>query len=165
MAILKRNADGKIITRDGKPSCECCCTHVDCNGLWGPGYDTLPSRVHVVSSNRPSRVASNLPANRDGKCGYYMRGDLEYGYITYWNANPADPVFPPGTSSPGSRCGWIMLQSVYSAFVWSTKLGPWSDGPAGKYYSSVFVTESSADGGLSYVTADPPLLMATVTLL
>ena len=68
-----RTAGGKIVTKEGKPSCACCdCT---CPEYWGPGYDTLPSTIsaRIVSDLGDEEIGT---ADRIGSCLWSGSFDL-----------------------------------------------------------------------------------------
>ena len=65
MTIKTQN--GKVITKDGKVSCECC---DPCAGPWGPGFDNRPDTIFVW----------NQTLYRTASCNYFFAG---------WN-----PFFP-----------------------------------------------------------------------
>ena len=122
MAILKRNADGKIITRDGKPSCTCCCVTVDCYGLWGPGYDTLPGSVFVANLTGVVLVDENVVHYRHlgGKCHWHSPSHNSQVFF-------------------GNGCMWFAVAhnvtSPYGSWI-GHKKGAFTDGPLGQYVSN-----------------------------
>jgi hypothetical protein len=90
MPTIKITSNGLIITKDGRPSCTCCGGE-DCDGLWGPGYDTHPDTITVTVPALPepyetverisvmTRVSKCLWEG-SGSCG---EGPVEYEYVTY----------------------------------------------------------------------------------
>lgn len=127
--VLKRTAEGKIITRDGKPSCTCCGT-VDCYGLWGPGYDTLPATVTIAVApiGEFSTEWYEVTVARVAKCFWTSPSPCEFG--------PYDVDYVRYSG------GWIGSVNVCLAAGWvnwnGDKIGAngFTDGPLGVYIGS-----------------------------
>lgn len=122
MDVIKTNAAGAVITRGGLPSCTCCCASVDCTGLWGPGYDSLPGEVYVANNTGTVLVDENLTHYRayGSKCQWHSpshNSQVVYVAGCMWTVS-AHEVFP-------SPVAWI-----------GYKKGQFSDGPLGQYFSN-----------------------------
>ena len=68
---------GKVITKDGKVSCECC---DPCAGPWGPGFDNRPDTIFVW----------NQTLYRNASCIYFLGGYTASIFNTtmIWTAFP-----------------------------------------------------------------------------
>ena len=138
--VIKRTPDGKIITRGGKPSCTCCgCATVDCDGLWGPGYDNLPGDVFVKKEHDKDILDWNLNHYRVTKCWWPTPGyQAHLFYIS-----TSDPGGYPGQDVAAvGPCMWVVIaheEPVGSdplVFWNGYRAGSFESGPGGQYFSN-----------------------------
>jgi hypothetical protein len=111
MPTIKITAEGKVITKGGIPSCTCC--YCGCDGLWGPGYDSLPETVQVRLFY-PSEGSATTWI-RTGKC--------------VWESQ--DPYFP-GQLGLSNYCVFWETSNSFTGGV-GYKDGNFDDGPTGDY--------------------------------
>jgi hypothetical protein len=118
--------------------------------LWGPGHDTLPNKLNVAYSD--TETARNLFRNEYNVGGSLpCTGELTREHGGYWDRSSTTECshlhieyvyqgrgYYGNTYWFGANlkvtCGWVLMQSVGSGFVWSHKAGSYTDGPEGKYY-------------------------------